>query len=188
MYCCTQGLGHINKCPVSFIYHNLFPLKQSLRDAILCQLYLQLKWQSMLPFGELRQWDLQAPFSFLVVLWVNRARVCFVLIFFFWWATFKMAFFSDVRKNKLKCRLPHSRGSFSPSWIMATITEDMGLGCAYFIKLKVLCSMQNKLVEKELSCMWWISHLHQLSNCRNFLFSRIWKWNWTLVTMHLGHF
>lgn len=55
----------------------------------------------------------------------------------FWWATFKMVFFSDVRKNKLQCRLPHSRGSFSLSWIMATITEDMGLGCAYFIKLKV---------------------------------------------------
>lgn len=52
VYCCTQGLGHINKCPVSFSRHVLFPLKQSCRDVIVCQLYLQLDCQSTLPCGE----------------------------------------------------------------------------------------------------------------------------------------
>ena len=55
--------------------------------------------------------------------------------------------FSEAKKNKLKSRLSQPRGSFSLSWIMATITEDIGLGCACFIKLKVLCRMQNKLGE-----------------------------------------
>lgn len=87
MYCCTQGLGHINKCPVSFIYHNLFPFKELGRGGALCQPYLQPKRRSMLPFGGLRQWDLQALFSFLVSLWVSGTCVCFVLpsplLFFF---------------------------------------------------------------------------------------------------------
>lgn len=87
IYCCTGGLGHINKCPLSFTCHIPFPLKQSCRDVILCQLYLQLNCQSMLPCGQRRQWNLQAPFSFIVFLWVNRAFVfalcsCFFMPFF----------------------------------------------------------------------------------------------------------
>ena len=65
-------------------------------------------------------------------------------------------FFREARKSKFKSRLSQPRGSFSLSWIMATNTEDIGLGCACFIKLKVLCRMQNKLVEWESSWIWWI--------------------------------
>lgn len=62
-------------------------------------------------------------------------------------------------KNKFKSRLSPPRGSFSLSWIMATITEDIGLGGACFIKLRVLGRMQNKLVEWESRCVcvWWIT-------------------------------
>lgn len=151
MCCCTQGLGYINKCPVSFIYHKLFPLKQSCRDVILCQLYLQLKWQSVLPFGEPRQWDLQAAFSFRALQWVNRACVCFALFFSLrgcysstWPLFFSFLFFwYEIKPVQLKSSLP----LFSLSGVISTITRDMGLGCAYLIKLKVPCSMQTELVE-----------------------------------------
>lgn len=92
--------------------------------------------------------NLQAPFSCIVLLWVNRACVCFVLI------VLKKNFFvgniQDCWRGKTNSKVGypiHPWGSFPPLWIMETITEDVGLGCACFIKLKVLYRMQNALVQ-----------------------------------------
>lgn len=110
--------------------------------------YLQLDCQSTLLCRDWTQWDLQAPFSpfFLNCAIVGQMSM-FVLRFFFpRGGLHSRLSFSEARKSKFISRLSHPRGSFFLSWIMATITEDIGLGCACFIKLKVLCRMQNKLV------------------------------------------
>lgn len=102
VYCCTQGLGHINKCPVSFSRHVLFPLKQSCRDVVLCQLYLQLNCQSTLPCGECRQWNLQAPFPAMYYCRSTEHVFAFCSLFFlFSWSMFKIVL-SEARKNKFK--------------------------------------------------------------------------------------
>lgn len=120
---------------MSFSYHVLFPLKQSCRDVVLCQLYLQLNCQSMLPCGECRQWNLQAPFPALY--YCRSTEHVFALCslffsFFFIQGLHSRLPFVEARKNKFKSRLSHPRGSFSLSRIMATITEDIGLGCMFY--------------------------------------------------------
>ena len=103
-----------------------FPLNNLIALLILCQLYLQLNCQSTQPCGGWRQWNLQAPSSCIVLLWVNRACVCLVPIVFSV-GYIQDCLFSKARKNKFETRLSHPRGSFTLSWIMATITEDIGL-------------------------------------------------------------
>lgn len=132
-----------------------------------CRLYLQLNCLSVLPCGEWKQWG----FFFLccLVLCVNRPYVfplctlgvflCFFFFkFFYYYCFLNVGYIQDCLfprrgKNKFKSRLSPPRGSFSLSWIMATITEDIGLGGACFIKLRVLGRMQNKLVEWESRCV-----------------------------------
>lgn len=104
-----------------------FPLNNLTALLILCQLYLQLNCQSTQPCGGWRQWNLQAPSSCIVLLWVNRACVCLVLVVFFGGLHSRLSFFRGEEKNKFKSRLSHPRGSFTLSWIIATITEDIGL-------------------------------------------------------------
>lgn len=154
MYCCTQGRGHINKCPVSFSHHNLFPFKKLGRDGALCQPCLQLKWRSMLPFGDLRQWDLQALFSFLVSLWVSGTCVCFVLLSLLFFFSVLLLFWIHGPS------WPHPQQNIKLYVNLGT--KDMWSGWAYLIKLKVFCSMQNKTVERDLSCMHCASHFHSL--------------------------
>lgn len=83
---------------------------------------------------------------------------CVSLLFFLFIIFLNVGYIQDCLfprrgKNKFKSRLSPPRGSFSLSWIMATITEDIGLGGACFIKLRVLGRMQNKLVEWESRCV-----------------------------------
>lgn len=82
----------------------------------------------------------------------------FLKNFFYYYYFLNVGYIQDCLfprrgKNKFKSRLSPPRGSFSLSWIMATITEDIGLGGACFIKLRVLGRMQNKLVEWESRCV-----------------------------------